>query len=120
MGEKYFSDVEGFTDCFIEVSDNWTVKEMKELSESEEDGYFSLFNRKVDTMFLRDIENKEFTNPREFTSEDLENFDVVMAGFVGSILPIHVRRRRNLGGLGVRPSSTGSDLIGSPKNSKKS
>ena len=45
----------------------------------------------------------------------LENFDVAMAGFVGSILPLHVRKRRNLGGVNVRLSSTSSASDGSHK-----
>lgn len=114
--EKYFLDIEGFEDCFIEVTDKWTVKEMRTLSESEEEAYFELFKAKVVAMFLRDESGTEFTNPKEFKPKDIENFDVSIAGFIGSILPIHVRKRRNLGGLSVRPSSTSKDGQGSPTN----
>lgn len=116
MGEKYFSEMEGYEDCFIEVTDRWTVKEMRALAESEEKEYFDLFGRKVESMLLKDADGKEFTNPREITPTDLENFDVALGGFMGSILPIHVRKRRNLGGMNVRPSSTSKDGQGSPKS----
>jgi hypothetical protein len=114
--EKYFSQIEGYEDCFVEVSDKWNVKEMRELADSEEKQYFELFKTKVVAMFLKDENGKEFTNPREFVPEDLLNFDVSIAGFIGSILPIHVRKRRNLGGMSVRPSSTSKDGPGSPTN----
>lgn len=116
MGEKYFSEVPGFEKFFIEVSDAWTVKEMKALADSDEDGYFDIFHAKVESMFLADVDGKEFTNPRELSRDDVENFDVAVAGFLGSILPIHVRKRRNLGGLNVRQSSLSKDGQNSPKS----
>lgn len=115
MGEKYFSDVPGFEKFFIEVTDAWTVKEMKALAESEEAEYFDIFHAKVESMYLVDVDGKEFTNPKELSRDDVENFDVTAAGFIGSILPIHVRKRRNLGGLNVRQSSPSKDGQNSPK-----
>lgn len=116
MGVKYFSEIEGYEDNFIEVTDKWTVKEMRSLADSEEAEYFELFRKKVEAMFVKDTEGVEFTNPREFSPENIINFDVAIAGFVGSILPIHVRKRRNLGGINVRQSSPSNDGITSPKN----
>jgi hypothetical protein len=116
MGEKYFSKMDGFEDCYIEVDDKWTVKEMRDLAKSEDEDYFRIFNKKVTAMLLRDSDGTEYTNPKTLTPENFENFDVALAGFVGSILPIHVRNRRNLGGLNVRPSSTSKDGPDSHKN----
>jgi len=113
MSQQYFSELEEYKDCYITVSDKWTVKEMRELADSDEKDYFKIFTRKVEGMLLRDSEGTEFRNPADLTGESLENFDVSMAGFIGSILPIHVRKRRNLGGLNVRPSSTSSGGDGS-------
>lgn len=115
MGEKYFSEVPGFEKFFIEVTDAWTVREMKALADSGEDEYFDIFHTKVESMYLTDVDGNEFTNPREFSRDDVENFDVSAAGFIGSILPIHVRKRRNLGGLNVRQSSLSKDGPNSPK-----
>lgn len=115
MGEKYFSEVPGFEDLFIEVTDAWTVREMKALADSEEAEYFEIFNKKVESMYLKDVDGNEFTNPKDLKAEDVENFNVTVAGFLGSILPIHVRKRRNLGGLNVRQSSPSSAGPSSPK-----
>ena len=116
MGQQYFSELEGYNDCFITVTDKWTVKDMRRLADSNEAEYFEIFKAKVEGMFLKDSEGVEYRDPAALTEEALENFDVSMAGFVGSILPLHVRKRRNLGGLNVRPSSTSSDGDGSQKN----
>lgn len=110
MGEKYYSELEGYTDCFIEVSDSWTMREVRELTDGGEEEYFNFFNSKVTSMFLLDEDRKEFTNPREITKEDLDNFNVSLVGFFGSILSFHVRRRKTLGGVNVRPLSLGQDL----------
>lgn len=109
MSEKYYSELEGYTDCFIEVSDSWTMKEVRELTDGGEDEYFNFFHQKVTSMFLLDEDRKEFTNPREITKEDLDNFNVALIGFFGSILSFHVRRRKTLGGVNVRASLLGQD-----------
>jgi len=114
MGEKYFSEMTGYEDNFIEVTDKWTVKEMRQLADSPEDEYLEIFRTKVDAMFLKDAEGKEFTNPRTLAKEDLEGFDVALGGFIGSILPIHVRKRRNLGGMNVRQLLPSKDGQNSP------
>lgn len=116
MGQQYFSELEEYKDCFITVTDKWTVKEMRSLADSNEKEYFEIFRNKVEGVFLKDSDGVEYRDPAALTEEALENFDVALAGFVGSILPLHVRKRRNLGGLNVRPSSTSSGGDGSQKN----
>ena len=109
MGEKYFSGLEGYEDCFIEVSDNWTMREVRDLTDGGEVEYFDFFHKKVDSMLLKDSTGKEFTNPREITVEDMDDFNVALVGFFGGILSNHVRRRKSLGNLNVLPSSLGKE-----------
>lgn len=109
MSEKYFSQLEGYTDCFIEVSDKWTMKEVRKMTDADGEEYFEMFNGKVDAMLLRDVEGKEFTNPKTFKPEDLDEFDISMVGFVGSILSTHVAKRKRLGGLSVKTLQAGSN-----------
>ncbi len=116
MSQQYFSELEGYTDCFITVTDKWTVKEMRALADSDEGGYFTIFKNKVEGMLVKDADGVELRDPTGLTGEALENFDVAMAGFIGSILPLHVRKRRNLGGLNVRLSSTSNASDGSHQN----
>lgn len=108
MGEKYFCEMEGYTDCFVEVTDKWTMKELREMVDGDEKTYFSYINSKVEAMLLRDTTGKEFTNPKEFTADDVGEFDVFVAGFIGSVLPLHVRKRKSLGGMSVRTLQAGS------------
>lgn len=116
MGVKYFSEEADYKDCFIEVADSWTVKEVKEMGEAEEEQYFEIFRKKVEAMYLKDTTGKEFTNPKTFSVEDVENFDIAMAGFIGSALALHCRRRKGLGGMNVRTLSSGLDTAKTTKN----
>ena len=94
MSEKYYSEEEGYKDCFIEVTDAWTMKEVRAMGNAGEEEYFEIFNKKVESMFLRDSNGVEWTNPRNFKPEDVEDFDIVLAGFIGTVLPMHCRRRK--------------------------
>lgn len=106
---KYYSEIEGYEDCFVDVVDKWTMKELKELTASEDKEYFEIFRRKVTGLLLRDADGVELRDVTQFNEEFVENMDVAMAGFIGGVLPMHVRKRKSLGGLSVRQSSTTSE-----------
>lgn len=116
MSEKYYSEEPGFEDCFIEVSDNWTMKEVKAMGAADEVEYFEIFNKKVESMYLKDTLGVEWTNPKTFKPADVEEFDLILAGFIGTVLPLHCRRRKNLGGANVRLSSSGSATTATKTN----
>ena len=99
-----------YKDCFVDVSEVWTMKELKDLAIAEGDKYFEIFRKKVDAILLRDVNGVEIRDVNQLTEDFMENIDVAMAGFLGTVLVNHIRERRSLGGLSVRLSSTGSEL----------
>ena len=106
---KYYLEFEDYTDCFVEVNDKWTMKEVKALIDSGEKEYFDIFKKKVVSLLLRDADGNELRDINNFSEEWMENVDVAVAGFIGMVLARHVRDRKSLGGLSVRPLSTGSE-----------
>jgi hypothetical protein len=106
---KYFLEFEDYADCFVEVEEKWTMKELKEVVASDEETYFNIFKRKVTSILIRDVNGNELRDITQFNEEFLDNVDVAVAGFLGMVLIKHIRDRRSLGGLSVRPSSTGSE-----------
>ena len=84
------------------------MREVKALVASDGPEYFEFFKTKVVAMRLRDVNGVEYTNPKTFSEDDMLDFDMTMVGFVGSVLSIHAVKRKQLGGLSVRPSSGGS------------
>jgi len=91
---KYFSEIEGYEDCFVDVVDKWTMKELKELTESDDEQYFEIFRRKVTSLLLRDADGVELRDITQFNAEFVENLDVAMAGFIGGVLPPQNKRQR--------------------------
>lgn len=103
---KYYLELEEYKDCFVEVTDKWTMKEVKELTSSTEENYFDIFKKKVESIYIRDVDGNELRDVNMLNEEFLDNVDVAVSGFLGMVLVRHVRDRRSLGGLSVRPSST--------------
>lgn len=104
---KFFLEFEDYTDCFVEVADKWTMKEVKALIDSNADEYFDILKKKTISILLRDADGNELRDINNFSNDWMENVDVAVAGFVGMVLVRHVRDRKSLGGLSVRPLSTG-------------
>ena len=107
---KYYLEFEDYKDCFVEVTDKWTMKEVKALTSSTEENYFDeVFKKKVESIFIKDVNGKELRDVNMIDGDFLDNVDVAVSGFLGTVLVRHVRDRRSLGGLSVRPLSTTSE-----------
>lgn len=113
---KYFSNTEGYEDCYVDVIDSWTMKELRSLTAADDVEYFEIFRKKVTALLLRDVDGNELRDITQFNEDFLLNMDVSMAGFIGSVLILHVRQRKNLGGLNVRPLSTALESETTKKN----
>jgi hypothetical protein len=103
---KYFVDFPGYTDCYIDVEEQWTLKELNELVATDEDNYFDVLRKKTLGIFLRDVDGNELRDVKKLDKDFVENIDVILAGFLGTVLVRHVRDRRSLGGLSVLPQSS--------------
>lgn len=107
---RYHCKAEGFEKCWLEVKDSWTMKEVRDLvAANDDETYFKIFADKVTAMYLEDSCGEVFTDPKEFGNDQLEQFDVTVAGFLGNTLPLHVERRRQLGKWSATLLSDGSD-----------
>ena len=106
---KYYLEFEEYKDCFVEVTDKWTMKEVKALTSSTEENYFDVFKKKVESIYIRDVDGNELRDVNMLNEEFLDNVDVAISGFLGMVLVRHVRDRRSLGGLSVRPLSPTSE-----------
>lgn len=106
---KYYMELSGFEDLFVEVEDAWTMKELKEVTSADGEQYFVILRRKIVSLLIRDAEGKEIRDKNELTEDFIENVDVAVAGFLGTVLIKHIRDRRSLGGASVHPLSTGSE-----------
>lgn len=106
---RYFIDFPEYTDCFVEVAEQWTLKEVNELAASDEESYFDILRRKTLSILLRDVNGLELRDVSKLNKDFIENIDVAVAGFLGTVLVKHVRDRRSLGGSSVLPQSSTSE-----------
>lgn len=106
---KYYLEFDDYKDCFVEVADKWTMKEVKALTSSTEENYFDIFKKKVESIFIKDVNGKELRDVNMINDDFLDNVDIAVVGFLGTVLVRHVRDRRSLGGMSVRPLSTTSE-----------
>lgn len=105
---KYYIDLPNYSDCFIEVQEQWSLKEVNELAASDEKTYFDILRKKTESILIRDVNDKELRDINLLNDEFIENIDVAVAGFLGYVLVKHVRDRRSLGGSSVLPQSSTS------------
>jgi hypothetical protein len=103
---KYYIDLPEYNDCFIEIKEQWTIKDVNILAASDETNYFDILREKTESILIRDVNGVELRDVKQLNTEFIENIDVAVAGFLGYVLVKHVRDRRSLGGSSVLPQSS--------------
>lgn len=115
MTSRYECKVEGFEKNWVEVADKWTMKEVRQLVDSDDVGYFDIFGKKVLDMYIEAEDGTVYRDPKELTEEVLENLDITLVGFLGGVMSMHIERRRQLGKWGASLSKDGSEENSSKK-----
>ncbi len=97
--------IEGYTDNFIEVTDNWTRGEYRQLTSiSDLEEYLSWFRRKVTGVKLSTAFGEYITDPTEVTLESLDDMALTLTGFVERALYQATGNLRSLGNASGRVS----------------
>ena len=97
--------IEGYTDNFIEVTDNWTRGEYRQLTSiSDLEEYLSWFRQKVTGVKLSTAFGEYITDPTEVTLESLDDMALMLTGFVERALYQATGNLRSLGNASGRVS----------------
>lgn len=107
MPIRVYSDAPGLTDCYVEVVDAWTVREVGALYESRE-AWLSLWRRKVLGVHLTLSDGEVLTDPAA-AIERFDDLDIRLARFVNNSLGWAVDHLATLGGTQRRISSGAGD-----------
>ena len=103
---RLFCDIDGFTDNWVEVSDTWTRREVRDYySKSTLAHEVGWWNKKFMACHLIDAEGVLFDDPKALTADALEDMDERLCGFVSGLIGNTIARLRNLGNASTRPSS---------------
>lgn len=103
MPVRVYSDAPGLTDCYVEVADAWTVREVTALYESREQ-WLSLWRKKVLSVYLTVGDGETITDPADVINR-FEDMDIRLARFVNNSLAWAVDHLATLGGTQRRISS---------------
>ena len=100
--------VDGFEETWVEVSDRWTRSEFKALIDAEGDEWLGTFHDKVTACHIQSSENP-ITDPQAVTEDALDDVDMQVLGFLGTVLLEAVTHLRSLGFMSGRVSSNGAE-----------
>ncbi len=103
MSVRIECDAEGLTGNWIEISDRWTQREAVAMMEVANDEFYALLRAKTVAVHI-DAGGTAITSPEQLDADHLLDADVAVLGWLGSVLPIAVARRRTLGNASARLS----------------
>lgn len=101
------SEIEGYEQCFVEVADGWTVRDLNELYRQET--WQALWLKKVVALRIDTADGEILSEPQQVLDRQ-EDLDVVVYRFVDNSLLAAVGYLATLGGVKRRVSfgATGS------------
>ena len=106
---RFYCDIEGLEQNWIDVSERWTRKEYLALQDSKPDEFLPSLIGKITALHLEDMDGNVIEKPDDLTDENLDNMDVRLLGFVGGISANTFIRLRTLGNAHARLSSERSE-----------
>ncbi len=99
--------IEGLTDNFIDVADDWTRGEYRQLSNvTDLEEYLVWFRRKVTGVKLTTATGEYITDPQAVTMDTLDTMSLQLTGFVERALYQACNHLRALGNASGRASSS--------------
>lgn len=103
-------NIEGFEQCYIELSDRWTRKELRDFYTTRVDDAAGLIQQKVVAIYIECADGQPITTADMLTEERLEQVDVQVYNWLPGAIMMGLRELENLGfrkGLG-RSNITGA------------
>ncbi len=120
-------NIEGFEQCYIELSDRWTRRELRDFYTTRVDDAAGLIQKKITAIHIECADGEHITTADQLTEERLEQVDVQVYNWLPGAIMMGLRELENLGfrkGLGrsstigdsstlKTPSPTPSSTVGS-------
>lgn len=113
---RYQCDLEGFEHCFVEWSDKWSRKDVKDwTAASGIEANCEIYRRKLITCRLDCIDAEPITKSEQITDEGTEPMDYELFRWFVTTVSVHVNRMGNLGeASGRRLFSTAAAMAANP------
>jgi hypothetical protein len=100
-------DIEGLEDNWIDISEQWTRREFREMLDANGDELLAILHAKATACHI-EAGDTVITDVADLTEDALDDIDLRLVGFIGGILVHAGVRLRELGNVSARPSSPGT------------
>ena len=90
-------DVPGFEHCFIEMSERWTRREMRDFWTIQGEEYLALIARKTVSLHLETDDGDSLTSPADLTEVALDQLDYLLFSWFNTVPIITVQELQRLG-----------------------
>ncbi len=84
MPIRVYSEAAGLEECFVEVDERWSIRELNRIYDSR-DAWLELFGRKVSAVHLLTAEGEAIDDPAQVL-ERFEDLDIRLARLVNNSL----------------------------------
>ena len=111
---RYECGIEGLEANWVDVSDAWTRRESREAMDADEDATLEILRHKLTGCHLETTLGP-IDDPALLTVEALDEMDVRIVRFLGTVLMQAIRHTASLGNLSGRLSSNGAGGAAAPK-----
>lgn len=89
--------IPGFEQCFVEISDRWTRREMREFRSAGTEESIAILKRKITGVYLECADGFHITTPEEMTDERLDEVDSQVYLWIPGALMRGLAELENLG-----------------------
>lgn len=95
---RYQCDIEGLEHCFVEFSDRWSRKEVREwFAAVEMDALCAIYQRKIMSCALDCTDTDPITDPKQLTPEGLDRMDFRLFRWFSALATKHTNELFSLG-----------------------
>lgn len=117
---KYQCDIPGFEDCFVEISERWTRKELRLYFSAKGDEYVTFMQTKISSIYL-ETTGEPIDEPGKLTLEASEDVDIALWKWLSTALTRGVDDMLSLGEAHARRWLSEQDkLTTAPDNQTQS
>jgi hypothetical protein len=101
---RVYCDDPDYADTWIDIAGRWTLAEQRRMVEVADDDFWSFLRAKTIACHIETGDGATITDPDQISGAGLADVDVLVIGWLGSVLPLAIAKRKALGNASARLS----------------
>ena len=114
---RVYCDDPEYSATWIDVDSRWTLGEQVRLLEVADDDFWAFLRGKTAACHIQTADGGAIDDPAQISAAGLAGCDVLVIGWLGSVLPVAIAKRRALGNASARlslPTNGASKMTTTP------